>query len=544
MAAIEHNTDQSIVFKVLNFVAFSARPVTLAELAEFAVFDTKMRQVAVEDRFDQPQDVLRICGNLARLSGEHVVLAHKSVKDFLIKEQCSGTSANTTVAKLHHSICMSCLAYLSLQTPPIGEIPNNIHTTERHNRVRGFTRSMPLLDYACSMWPKHAAAAFPYRVEDLDKSLSLSGETSLWQVWLFQQRAVMWVDQIQLAVYLYEAIIASRRLQGRTSSWPVGFWQARRSFRINHFPQHRRREAKFSGQPPMDNRSTETKASKGKTVSTTADALEKDFGYLSTEAALLEEFPENITRCMEYHIAIVLLEVALQRPLYDTAQTLYRQPVGRPIPEIHLRNLLKEAETRMGPSYCDRIRQCQELVNTSTDDRDESEDFSEQLSHMDNLKSLQALATAGFRAAMLTDNSKTSVGSGSSARSPRKIISNLPSRTILKGVTKLIDAGSSASKARPIPLKGKRIEEPGTIAWSNTVFARRLLWSGVPSSYLGNQFGGTFDQARLDPIREENMRDFSCCGLTSATHRDLLEHYEGEPVPVTKSTLAETENYH
>jgi hypothetical protein len=521
-----NKNDQPMVFKVLNFVAFSARPVTLAELAEFAVFDSKMRQVPVEDRFDQPQDVLRICGNLARLSGEHVVLAHKSVKDFLVKEQFNGTSADTTVTKLHHSICESCLAYLSLQTLPIEEIPSNVHTAEQHSRFRGFTRSMPLLDYACSMWPKHAAAAFPRRLDNLDKLLSLSGETSLWQVWLFHQRAVMWEDQIQLARYLYEAIIASRRLQGRASSWPVGFWQARRNFRINHSHQHRQRAAKFSGKSAIDNRPTEPKASQGRTSSAMGDALDNALRLPSTGTALLEKFPDDITRCMEYHLVIVLLEVALQRPLYDSAQTLYRQPVGRPIPESHLRNLLKEAESRMGSPYGNLIDLCQAFVNTGTDDPDESKDFSSQL-HMENLRSLQELATAGFRTTMLTDNLKTSIGSASLLRSPRKMLSNSSSRTGLEGEAKLIGAGSSASEARPIPLKGKRMEEPEAVAWSNTVFARRQLWSGVPSNYLGNLFDSTFHEAGHEPLRgKTSLHDFSCCGLIFVTLHNLIEHYE------------------
>jgi hypothetical protein len=184
----------------------------------------------------------------------------------------------------------------------------------------------------------------------------------------------------------------------------------------------------------------------------------------------------------------------------------------------------------MGPAYCDIIRQCQALVkNTSTDDRDESEDLSEHLSHMDNLKSLQALAAAGFRTAMLTDNSKTSVGSSSFARSPRKIVSTSPSGSGRgdEEEAKLIHSGSSTSKARPIPLKDKRIEESGVVAWSNTVFARGPLWSGVSSDYLGNQFGGTFHQAGPGSVLEEAwMRDFSCCGLSLATIHDLLLHYE------------------
>jgi hypothetical protein len=100
----EHHDD---VLKVLQWLAFSARPVTLAEVAEALAMDctNDHPQFDPDQRMQNPQDILSICSSLVTISSptvtvnggtethnlsikaEELRLAHFSVQEYLTGER-------------------------------------------------------------------------------------------------------------------------------------------------------------------------------------------------------------------------------------------------------------------------------------------------------------------------------------------------------------------------------------------------------------------------------------------------------------------------
>jgi ankyrin repeat protein len=166
---------------VLNFLALAARPVLLAEVADFIAMDLENRRIDVDAQFQDPQDILTICSSLvtstesswhsvaeinkyacgdavrqdlfARIHsrslsrnypGEELKLAHLSVKEWI------SSSAYTEIVttrvgvspKGPDLVAQTCLAYLL-----------------QFNTLRNFTKTSiaeyPFLNYAVYHWLHH-----------------------------------------------------------------------------------------------------------------------------------------------------------------------------------------------------------------------------------------------------------------------------------------------------------------------------------------------------------------------------------------------------
>jgi hypothetical protein len=160
---------------VHNFLALAARPVLLAEVADFIAMDLENRRIDVDAQFQDPQDILTICSSLVtstesswqsvaeinecacedalrrrRLSGrikshllsrkypgEELKLAHLSVKEWIL----SSTYTEIVTTRVGVSpkgpdlVAQTCLAYLL-----------------QFNTLRNFTKTSiaeyPFLNYA------------------------------------------------------------------------------------------------------------------------------------------------------------------------------------------------------------------------------------------------------------------------------------------------------------------------------------------------------------------------------------------------------------
>lgn len=101
-------------------------------------------------RLTNPKDVLSICGSLLQYSNGWLLLAHHSVKSYLvsdIKGEAAYCRLNTSEA--HRNIVSKCIAYLSLKEFDSGPCADG---DEVHNRYRRY----PLLGYASRNWALHA----------------------------------------------------------------------------------------------------------------------------------------------------------------------------------------------------------------------------------------------------------------------------------------------------------------------------------------------------------------------------------------------------
>jgi hypothetical protein len=129
--------------KILQWLACSARPLQIEEVAEIIAVDIECDpRVDPGKRLREPQDVLAICSSLVtttsemiksshnKKTGRQVRLAHFSVKEYLMSERVQATQYSIQEIRANVSIAEICLAYLlqfdnptSLTSQTIEEFP-------------------------------------------------------------------------------------------------------------------------------------------------------------------------------------------------------------------------------------------------------------------------------------------------------------------------------------------------------------------------------------------------------------------------------------
>ena len=153
------------VQKVLQFLAFSARPVSLDEVVEvLAVTFEGSPRFDPEQRYPEPRDILTRCSSLVSISvleqtrpKDQLRLAHFSVKEYLVSSRIQYSSAcpfGMTARDAHGFIARACLAYLL-----------------QFKTLKGLTEAtvgnFPLAQYAAAHWMGHAQAHEGPQLNDL-----------------------------------------------------------------------------------------------------------------------------------------------------------------------------------------------------------------------------------------------------------------------------------------------------------------------------------------------------------------------------------------
>jgi hypothetical protein len=113
ISRIPLSEDRETVMKILEFVAFSARPVSIIELAEYTNIDNDTTSLHDGEGFEDFESMLSLCGSLITVRDNHVLLAHESVKEFLTSGGL-GQGLNRALPSeqtIHKVICRMCLAY-------------------------------------------------------------------------------------------------------------------------------------------------------------------------------------------------------------------------------------------------------------------------------------------------------------------------------------------------------------------------------------------------------------------------------------------------
>ncbi|KAI9856111.1 MAG: hypothetical protein M1813_009229 [Trichoglossum hirsutum] len=143
--------------KILQWLAYSARPLQIEEIAEVIAVDIEDNpRFDIERRFPEPRDILTICSSLVTIAVEEagddkrvegqVRLAHFSVKEYLVSERIQiGPAHGYSIRETHAniSIAETCLAYL-LQFEYFNSVTSR--TAEEY----------PLARYATRYWMQHA----------------------------------------------------------------------------------------------------------------------------------------------------------------------------------------------------------------------------------------------------------------------------------------------------------------------------------------------------------------------------------------------------
>lgn len=377
-------SSERLVFRILVFVAFCGRPVTMTEAAEFAVIENSADKLQPDDRFEDPIAVLSFVGSLVNVQDSILTLAHKSVKDFLESKRAlfgalqlglflgipNGPSNTERAADIY--IAQKCFGYLALphvsarQAKLVGDVkdPNTTY-------LGILRRENPLLEYAAYNWSyhvRHPAAQERTRLEMFYalKPKSESLHPSLWQGWLFLQRADIWERQVNLAAFICKCFICSSLVDG----WANNFWQRRQDYRVIN-----------TSSLEMMPTATELSSSVNSTV------LQNVFG----------------PRSKQFHdLALVLSEIAFQKSLYPERQAKLRNVSTVNEMSCYMNDLEEESKRvvpRMGEGYREAISECLKLVmHRDMENADARPLFQMQRQAMDSiLQPLNSSATSGFR---------------------------------------------------------------------------------------------------------------------------------------------------
>jgi hypothetical protein len=180
LSAIKED-DRPYAIRILRWLAFSSRPLLLAEVAEVAALDSDRCPTFDRDEILQdPWDVLSICSSLVTvnvtasvnantnrvlntLRGPVVLLAHYSVKEYLTSERIFDSTATTfglNPALCHEKIAQCCIQYLLQFDRPSA-------LTEEH------LNEYPLAEYSAQYWVSHTKADLEDDAEKLAMILEL-----------------------------------------------------------------------------------------------------------------------------------------------------------------------------------------------------------------------------------------------------------------------------------------------------------------------------------------------------------------------------------
>lgn len=158
---------QQYALHILQWLAFSARPMHLKEICEVVAIDVNENpQFDPQRRLRDPQDVVEICSSLITLThrssgnteidqksleyyGSIIILAHFSVKGYLTSDiilQGQAVQYSLQEIDCHVSLAKDCLAYL-LHIDEVSALPSGVFI------------EYPLALYVAKNWTKHAPVA-------------------------------------------------------------------------------------------------------------------------------------------------------------------------------------------------------------------------------------------------------------------------------------------------------------------------------------------------------------------------------------------------
>jgi len=184
----QHSAD---VFKILQWLVYSTRPMAIEEIAEVVAIDTEEDcRLDLENRLREPHDILTICSSLVTTTRstvmegheryreiEELKLAHFSVKEYLISDRMRNTKASRyslTDYSAHDYIARTCLVYLLHFDEPTSLTLDNIH-------------EFPLVEYAARYWTQHVKEVeketHEYKAQELCMKL-LSLQHTAYFIWL------------------------------------------------------------------------------------------------------------------------------------------------------------------------------------------------------------------------------------------------------------------------------------------------------------------------------------------------------------------------
>jgi Ankyrin repeats (3 copies)/Ankyrin repeats (many copies) len=145
-----------IVKQTLQWLVCDVTTLTLAELYECLAIEQDMDHIDEEAQLSSPMDIYDLCGSLISVTAEGgVILAHLSVKDYLLSDAIKHGKASTfalSLPEVNAENASKCLTYLSF-----AEFRTGPSRTQDDFGNRLFAH--PFLCHASMWWPTYAKNA-------------------------------------------------------------------------------------------------------------------------------------------------------------------------------------------------------------------------------------------------------------------------------------------------------------------------------------------------------------------------------------------------
>ena len=326
--------DWQIMRRILALVSFSVRPVSVAEVAEFAILEPEMTTITEDDRSDI-SDSLSMLSPLLAVRNSIVSLAHKTVQEFL------STDARISYARLSiptddaittsSEIGLICLQYLRITQAPVSTISEARLTKEPNTpHLNKLIEQYRFLRYAATNWSYHYREQATYCVAAIAATLPLEAIPNLWHAWLFLQKADIWQNKLQLAVIIAGASVRA------PLGWSAGSWQKRRAYRVRDYTR-----------------------GKNEGIGSTLNTNEIIGG---SQGSTAPDRGVSAVANLDFHdLSIVLLEIALQTDIFSqSSEILARIDSNDDLDryQSHLAKLTESASEKMGIQYGDAVASC------------------------------------------------------------------------------------------------------------------------------------------------------------------------------------------
>ena len=169
LQSIEDDEHSKLVAMIMQWLAYSERPMSLTEISEALIVDPDDDyQYDVERRFEDPQDLLRICSSLVTTEPwpgspstppvlrKRFKFAHFSVREYLESSRThDGPNKRYAIQEIRSNtfIAESCIIYLSHLDV------SQKRTEDNDDDDESLRKEYPLADYAASNWIVHAERA-------------------------------------------------------------------------------------------------------------------------------------------------------------------------------------------------------------------------------------------------------------------------------------------------------------------------------------------------------------------------------------------------
>jgi hypothetical protein len=146
----------NIVRQTLQWLVCDVSALTLAELYECLAIEQGMDHIDEEAQLSSPMDIYDLCGSLISVTAEgEVILAHLSVKDYLLSDAIKHSKASTfalSLPEVNTQNAFRCLTYLSF-----AEFQTGPARTADDFEARLLAH--PFLEHASKYWPSYAENA-------------------------------------------------------------------------------------------------------------------------------------------------------------------------------------------------------------------------------------------------------------------------------------------------------------------------------------------------------------------------------------------------